>query len=95
MATGNFLQGAERQGPFESPRFPGWVLHVGPSRFHTQLALVARRRSDGRELRYEEPCDLSDSRDCLRAMEVLSDRLGQEFLDLVPRTECTPLQDNR
>lgn len=67
--------------PIESGRFPGWELRLLYSPMGT-LVLGARRKSDDRRLRYEEPC--CEDREFQGALDRMLDKLGTEFLDLVP-----------
>lgn len=92
MAVGSLIDAVNRQGPVETSRFPGWILRVGFLPIGG-LVLVARRKSDGRELRYEDLCDPANYRDFNATLQSLMDRLGQEFLDLVP-IESTPNEGN-
>lgn len=66
----------------ESPRFPGWVLHVRWDILTGDLQLAAKRKSDGRLLQYSEP--LHDARHMREVSGRLLARLGEDFLDLVP-----------
>jgi hypothetical protein len=71
-------------GPHEFPRFPGWQLYFGYDIISSDLLLAAKRKSDGRKLSYYENCDIDNYEDYRRALGVLFDKLGQDFLDLVP-----------
>lgn len=66
----------------EVSRFPGWKLHVREDMMSCDIQMVAIRESDGKRLEYSEPVPLNGDRRV--ALQRLSARLGEDFLDLVP-----------
>lgn len=67
----------------EVSRFPGWKLHVREDMVTGDIQMVAVRASDGKRLEYSEPI-LSLDDGWRGAIQRLADRLGADFLDLVP-----------
>lgn len=82
MAVGSITQTLYKGHTTEVPRFPGWTLHIGLDIISGDIVLRAVRKSDQRTLQYRE--HLVYEREYPAVIDRLLDKLGGDFLDLVP-----------